>query len=75
MLKYFAGVAILHLLVSPVVANFDVLNHYLEYMEESGKTRLVNLHHLVVAVVVCSLALRGHLVVDFGYSLTSPIVE
>ena len=62
MLKYFAEVAILHLLVSPVVVYFVVLGHYLAHLAESEKTRLVNLHHLVIAVVECFLALGNHFV-------------
>ena len=61
MLKYFAEVAILHLLVSPVFAYF-VLSHCLAYLEESEKTRLVNLRHLVIAVAACFLDLGR----DFG---------
>ena len=52
MLKYFAEVAILHLLVSPVFAYF-VLSHCLAYLEESEKTRLVNLRHLVSVLPEC----------------------
>ena len=55
MLKYFAEVAILHLLVSPVVAHL-VLGRYLGHLEESEKTRLVTLSHLGNPVVVQFLA-------------------
>ena len=48
MLGYFAEVAILHLLVSRVVAYFVVPSHCLAYLEEIEKTRLVNLRHLVI---------------------------